>query len=163
MPVSLQESSDFASPHAHWKYDSHAARHMWPPTLLWDIDPLFIEVARPVTLDSAQTFSFDQPQPPPLLKSSERVPTHAGLAGGGCVFLGGGRRGRLRQREQHTERERRGEKRQRQQAKGPRVRIHRDEEWKLTDRRATVYTCSSPEAVRGLVPGEDQQEGLYYR
>lgn len=38
--------------------------------------------------------------------------------------------------------------------------ICRDEEWKLTDRTATVYTCSSPEAVRVLVPGEDLQEGL---
>lgn len=137
---------------------------MWPPTLLWDIDPLFIEVARPVTLDSAQTFSFDQPPPPPLLKSSERVPTHAELAGeGGRVFLGGGRRERLKRRQQETERERRGENRQRQLAKRPSVRIHRDEEWKLTDRTATVYTCSSPEAVGGLVPWEDLQEGLYYR
>lgn len=38
------------------KYDSHTARHMQPPTPLWNIDPLFIELARPVTLCSAQTF-----------------------------------------------------------------------------------------------------------
>lgn len=83
MPVSLRESSDFASLGALWKYDSHAACHMRPPTLLWDIDPLFIEVARPMTLGLAQTFSFDQPPPPPLLKSPERAPTHAGHAGEG--------------------------------------------------------------------------------
>lgn len=84
-------------PGALWKYDSHAARHMWPPTLLWDIDPLFIEVARPVTLDSAQTFSFDRE--PPLWKSSVQT----GLAGeGGRVFLGGGRRGRLERRQRET-------------------------------------------------------------
>lgn len=43
------------------------------------------------------------------------------------------------------------------------MRIQRDDEWKLTDWTATVYTCSSLEAVGGLVPGEDLQEGLYYR
>lgn len=30
--------------------------HMQPPTPLWNIDPLFIALARPVTLGSAQTF-----------------------------------------------------------------------------------------------------------
>lgn len=70
-----------------------------------------------------------------------------------------GRRGRLKRRQP---RDRKRKKRRKQaQAKRPRVRIHRDQEWKLTDRTATVYTCSSPEAVGGLVPGEDLLEVLF--
>lgn len=54
-------SSDFASPGAPWKYDSHAACHMRPPARLWDIGSLFIELARPCKPWARHKLSFDQP------------------------------------------------------------------------------------------------------
>lgn len=156
-------SSDFASPGAPWKYDSHAACHMRPPTRLWDIGPLFIELARPCKPWARHKLSFDQP---PL-----EIPLGAHRHMQGPQEKEGVRFLEWEGRVAETERERRGETGRANRLNHPDGPAAESTEestgtrnGNLTDATTTVYTCSSLRAiVGGLIPGYDLQRGPHQR